>query len=420
GQIYDHDAALRLRILNDTLFVTGSSNGSGTCTPPGKPSYNVNINLTWVAAIDGSTLSPTVESHFGINNFAGYLCPDRLVNPWGIDIIEDAHSHSGYYVAENREPFEWGLTHIESSTLQPSTPLFPASNSIYGAAFKVFGGSSHTFVGTNNRINLYGYGPAGPLSSTLGFVAIYSSGAGLTTTGYTWWQNSTTNSITALSFPDPPFWLNTNLQRWSLPDFGARYSVGTGAGKDALALMDQTEWTPGTLSPRFIQGGPDGEYSSGGSCPSSQDELSGFKVFSKYYLGVPVSPSISNVQTMVTMPPVDIQGNVHTIYSCDAGDPYRIVHRPAASFATAADGMAMKPNPAHEFVDASWVKPLPEDAVVRLVVQDMLGRTVYQGNGQRHNANEVRFNLPDLTPGVYVATVTLNGTVTRAQKLSIH
>ncbi len=218
-----------------------------------------------------------------------------------------------------------------------------------------------------------------------------------------------------MAMVNPDFWLSSDLKLWSLPDMAAQY--GAGSNPDYLGLMDYSFQSVGLTQPRFIQGGADGEYvSSGSRCAAwIYDGVSAPGIKFNDTLINNITPSSGAL--IVDYPQAEINDRPHTIYSCNNGDPYRLTHnKPSANLQ--AGTWQVQPNPASDYVEATWGGTLNSEDLMGLRLLDMTGRAVYAATAHPVG-NSVHYHLPRLAPGLYMATFTINGMSAQTIKLSI-
>jgi hypothetical protein len=425
----DYDAALRLRIINGNLMVVGSANGTATTMNPvggGTPiPRQVNYSETWVANIDMSSLGILAQSHFGTQQVPDFTSPANAQGTYGMDIMEDVAGGNGdYYVVQNRLVDDymvfhsgWFLTHIDnlvpsSAPLQPST-TGSGNNTLFDTtiAGKMLGAVRHAGQHGTDRITMYGIEL--PWMSAMSFDITFSPSTGMAFNNPAWWWYQSLSGG-SMGTPDPDFWLSSDLRIWSLPDMGAQF--GAGSNPDYLGLMDYTFNSGGFDQPRFIQGGPDGEYVPGSKCDAwinQQTAASGI-----YFRDMGTNPMIPTSGSLtVDVPQANINDRQHNIFSCNNGDPYRLTHNTANASLPAGE-LRVSPNPGSDYVDASWGGTLKSNDLAGLRLQDMTGREVYAATAHPVG-NSAHFALPQLAGGLYMATFTLNGVPAKTVKLSI-
>ncbi|MBS1630772.1 MAG: T9SS type A sorting domain-containing protein, partial [Bacteroidetes bacterium] len=76
------------------------------------------------------------------------------------------------------------------------------------------------------------------------------------------------------------------------------------------------------------------------------------------------------------------------------------------------------PNPANEFLQATWGSTLRSEDLTGLRLQDMTGRAVFTATAHPVG-NSAGFTLPHLANGLYMATFTVNGLSAKTVKLNI-
>ncbi|MBS1628798.1 MAG: T9SS type A sorting domain-containing protein [Bacteroidetes bacterium] len=428
GNFNDYDAALRMRIINGNLMVVGSANGTATTLYHGAGSVilyrQVNYSETWVANIDMSSLNITSQSKFGTQQAPEYTTPENGEGTYGLDIMEDKMSSNGdYYVVQNRVTGArnnflpgWYLTHIDS--LGSPTSLLPTNvgsnpNTLFDTTYftgKMLGAVRHTDKKQPSRITMYGI--MLPWMTAMSFDVSFSP-SGISFTNPAWWWYSSTSGG-SMGVVNPDFWLSSDLNLWSLPDMAAPY--GAGSNPDYLGLMDYSFKSVGLSQPRFIQGGADGEYvSSGSRCAAWINN--GVSAPGINFRSVSGGMTNSPGTLMVDNPQAEINDRPHTIYSCNNGDPYRLTHnKPNANLQ--ADAWQVQPNPASDYIVATWGGTLNSEDFTSLRLLDMTGRAVYAATAHPVG-NSVRYSLPRLAPGLYMATFTINGMSAQTIKLSI-
>ncbi|MBS1630932.1 MAG: T9SS type A sorting domain-containing protein [Bacteroidetes bacterium] len=426
GDFNDYDAALRMRIINGNLMVVGSANGTATTVyhGPSGPLYRpVNYSETWVANVDMSSLAIKYDSHFGSGFAPEYTDPSDGEGTYGLDILEDKLSSNGdYYVVQNRVTSArnnfnpgWYLTHIDN--LMAASPLYPSgsistNNTLFDTTNftgKMLGGVRHTDKKQAARITMYGIYV--PWMSAWSFDVTYSSGISYTNPAL--WQY---HSLSGGGIPsvNPDFWLSSNLNLWSLPDMGAQFGAGT--NPDYLGLMDYSFQSTGLSQPRFIQGGPDGEYVPGPGCTAWHNR--GFAASGIHFLDQGLQRMASIPGTLsVDAPQANILDLPQTVYSCNNGDPYRLTHNSANQQLPTGEVM-VSPNPGRDYVDAFWGGTLKSEDLVGLRLRDVTGREVYAATAQP-SGNKAHFSLPPMAKGLYMATFTLNDLSAKTIKLSI-
>ncbi len=413
GTDNDYDMIQRIRFIKDYLYVIGSNNDT-------KSGYTT--SKVWVAQVDASTLSILKESHFGNDAFS----PQGFQ---GVDMVPDVKYPGNFYVVGNDYYWHtWTLSRID-----PSLQIMPGGTKFkntvtyaYSADIKGCG----VLAQQDARLSVYGNmwanlpAPPNVASFTDGAVPFIASfdpvidpTYGLQPTNLTWFnEGNLPSTATYLPGRYTPYWINSNLSYWNDPAFTVMADPGSSSSD--LAIMGHVGYTGSNLAPRIITSDPNGKVS---GCPGSVDVTPDVEpgVVGITLYDIKIGVEESPIKLELNESKGDLQPLPHKAVNC-GDDGY---YRPAQATGIAAHQVpsieSLSPNPATDAVKLKWNGEVAASDVLSLEITDMAGRSYGKANLQSRSASYGLFSLPQLAPGLYVATFYINGKAGGQHKLSI-
>jgi len=425
GLYNDYDAAMRLRILNDRLYVTGSGNGNSTAE-------TINTSQAWVAELDLGTLAPVNSGYYGTNAVPPGSTPADLLGMYALDVMPDNVSMGFFTLANDFAQTTWKVSHVDNSLTINSVP-----------------GGGNTFVFNNygNQIKANGFHMWNSGMGPLGRATIYgTAGSDLPLVNSGAWGTTIENtangavpfvlgtdiswhSFWGIGFgPNPanghvignqlgygsglnyqePFSTLGSMGEWCNPDFGMKnYPNGSDDGMSLIGHF--TNNSNYFVNPRLAMTNPEG-FVTGCQATEAMD------IFISSFI-------LPNGSVL----PTDIGGHTYEgDYTTDQGEmmpsiefdcAYDNVYRTAKPSPKANDAKGLYPNPATDHVTVMLGQVKDGDAVT-ITLTDVTGRVVLN---QAFTAagNSLQVALPRLTAGMYQAGVRINAGKADVYKLVI-
>ena len=418
----DYDMIQRIRWINDHLYVIGSVNGI-------EKQYLSSTSRGWVAELNATDLQIAQQSMFGNDSWA-------YNGVQGVDLVPDVQEPGYFYVVGNE--YYWHTWCI--SRLKPNLQIVSGGNGFnntiwYAQSADIKG--SGVVAHNDGRLSVYGTMRAG-LTVPSG-VASFNNGAvpfiasfdpvNYPTTGFgisnlTWYnEGNLTTTTTNLQARYSPYWkLTGDLSYWAIPDF--LVPADPSQPKSDLAMMGHVGYTGSypnfRLAPRLIESDPNGLVD---KCDGSVDVTSQTEkgVLPRLLLNDKINVSEVTEKIKMTDIGYDFPERNHKTQNC-TDDGY---FRQAQPTAVAAIGngklvfQSLVPNPATDVVTLSWTGTVAADATLRLEIVDLVGHKVGHGLLQNRGTASGVFALPQLAPGIYLASLYVNGTFAGQHKLSI-
>jgi hypothetical protein len=421
----DYDAAMRLRVFDNRLFVMGSANGSATL---GTSTSTINSSKAWISELDPSTLDAWSTTYYGPNSIPANTTPSALNGVYALDLIVDLQTGGYFGMTNDFIDQTWKLTHLQN-TLAVSTP-FSGSNSIaYNSpGQKIKGSGIYNWNNVPGRISLYGtLGSDVPLDNppAWGSTIANTSQGGIpylmgVTVNYSAVTGMTYNSekghvlgnqpifAAGLNYQEP---FNTagSMGEWCNPAFGLKaYPYG---GDDDVVLMGHylNLGTSGP-NPRYIYANGEGAVNGCAAAERMQFGLGTTTLSAAAVTGSNQYGDARYLDYQVDMNPMDVDA----IYDCE----FDFIYRTAKPAAMANNTKGLYPNPATDQVTIMLGAEVADGDLVTFTLTDMTGRVVLH---QQLTAagNSLPVKLPRLTAGMYQAGVRINQSVPAVYKLVI-
>ncbi len=418
GLFNDYDAAMRLKVIDNRLYVLGSANGSALM--PGGGS-SINASKSWVSELDPNSLSPITTTYFGNDDITGYpwyAMPSHSNGTFALDLVPDTENNDGFYcLSTDIYESSWRLSHL-SGSLDISTGNFNtiayASNFMKGHAlfnarsagnrFTVYGTiGSHVPLVDPNGYNVNGImSPSdGAVPFVMGMFLSYDAVNGV---AYTALKGSVLGNApysgAGLGYQSSLVTKNGSMGDWCNLLFGTAYDPGNNQ-LDNVALMGHYG-NNGYANPRYI--GSDGEGLVS-NCPGS------------WYMDVETNAiNLSNAPVNADdMPEQEMSFNYSVNdnflfadyqLDCSASSIYRTA-KPGTALQENVAAKGLYPNPATDRVTVLLGSDATDGAAVKVVITDVTGRVVLSQDGKANGGN-LQLALPRLTAGMYQASVSLN------------
>ncbi|RYD53132.1 MAG: T9SS type A sorting domain-containing protein [Sphingobacteriales bacterium] len=418
----DYDMIQRVRWINDRLYAIGSVNGV-------EKQYKSSTSRGWVAQLDATDLHINQQSTFGNDAWA-------YTGVQGVDLVPDVLEPGYFYVVGNE--YYWHTWCI--SRLQPNLEIVSGgsgfNNTIwyaYSADIKGSGVVAHN----DGRLSVYGTMRAnltvpanvapfnsGAVPFVTSFDPVNSSTTGFGFSNLTWYnEGNLTTTPTNLQSRYSPFWKLTGaLSYWAIPDFTV--PADPSQPQSDLAMIGHVGYTGSypnyQLAPRLIESDPNGWVDKcDGSVEVTKETVKG--VLPRLLLKDKIDVSEKIEELKMSDIGYDFPSRDHKTQNCTQ-DGYFRQAQPAAVVVTGNGKLVFQslvPNPATDAVTLNWTGAVAADATLHLEIVDLIGRKVGHGSLQNRSTTSGVFALSQLSPGIYVASLYVNGTFAGQQKLSI-
>ncbi len=427
GQYNDYDAALRLKIINDRLYVMGSANGS---TVAGFTS--INSSKAWISQLDMNTLAPNTTSYYGSNATSPAVTPSTLNGSYALDLIPDVQMNGTFYGLSN-DLFSntFRISHLGSS-LAIGVPTSGSNSVAYNAAGATIKGTGfYESLTGSNRVGLYGmvgsqiqittptnYGTviasptAGGVPFAMGIDLGYGNTIGMNYSGQVGHVlGNKPGYATGLNYQEP-FWTNGAMGEWCNMPFGMRLKPMFGTIDDFAMVGHFNSSGSGYANPRYVGTSMNGSII---TCESDQEMVFGLGLVNLQGATLQVD-EFDETCDVTDAQAQSVQIDPDDLLECS----YHVIYR------TAKPGTAMEqasekgiyPNPATDRVTVILGSDVAEGDAVKIILTDVTGRVVL-AKDFKASGNSLQLALPRLTAGMYQATVSVGQNQASVYKLVI-